>query len=75
MTRKHLKNQRGGAKTDTMVKLILVFFVSLLSFSVGTFVGKQFSDSQHKLAALEQGYDHESEVAQSGESNSRTLPL
>jgi cell division protein FtsN len=53
-------NQRGGSRTDTLVKLILVFFISLLSFSVGTFVGKQFSDSQHRLAALENEYNKDS---------------
>ena len=46
-------NQAGGSKMDMLVKLVLIFFISLLSFSVGTFVGKQFSDSQHKLASLE----------------------
>src|SRR5690348_3863578 len=45
--------QFGGSRTDTLIKLVLVFFLSLLSFSVGTFVGKQFSDSQHKIADLE----------------------
>ena len=40
-------------KTDKMLKLALVFFISLLSFSVGTFVGKKYSDNQHKLALLE----------------------
>jgi cell division protein FtsN len=45
--------QRMGAKTDVIVKLVLVFFISLLSFSIGTFVGKKYSDNQHKLAALE----------------------
>ncbi|MGE4234711.1 MAG: SPOR domain-containing protein [Bacteriovoracia bacterium] len=40
-------------KTDNIIKLALVFFVSLLSFSVGTFVGKKYSDNQHKLALLE----------------------
>lgn len=44
-----------GAKTDVVVKLVLVFFISLLSFSIGTFVGKKYSDNQHKLAALESG--------------------
>lgn len=43
----------NGAKTDTVVKLVLVFFIALLSFSIGTFVGKKFSDNQHKLAQLE----------------------
>jgi len=46
-----------GAKTDVVVKLVLVFFISLLSFSIGTFVGKKYSDNQHKLAALEPGKD------------------
>jgi len=36
-----------------MIKLALVFFVSLLSFSVGTYIGKKYSDNQHKLALLE----------------------
>lgn len=49
--------QNGGSRTDTLIKLVLIFFVSLLSFSVGTFVGKQFSDSQHKRAMLEAEYD------------------
>ena len=52
-------NQNGGAKTDTVVKLSLVFFISLLSFSVGTFVGKQVSDSDKRRMALEQEYNKE----------------
>jgi septal ring-binding cell division protein DamX len=54
--RSQIGSQKGSAKTDTVVKLVLIFFISLLSFSVGTFVGKQFSDSQYKMAALE-GHD------------------
>ncbi|UOF00924.1 SPOR domain-containing protein [Bdellovibrio reynosensis] len=42
-----------SSKTDAVVKLAIVFFISLLSFSVGTFVGKKYSDNQHQLAALE----------------------
>ena len=42
-----------GAKSDVIVKLALVFFISLLSFAIGTFVGKKYSDNQHKLATLE----------------------
>jgi cell division septation protein DedD len=45
--------ERYSSKTDVVVKLVLVFFISLLSFSIGTFVGKKFSDNQHKLAQLE----------------------
>lgn len=33
---------------DTLVKVVLVFFLSLLSFSVGTFIGKQVSDADHQ---------------------------
>lgn len=42
-----------ATKSDMFVKLVLVFFISLLSFAIGTFVGKKYSDNQHKLAALE----------------------
>lgn len=40
-------------KTDTLIKMGLVFFVTLLSFSIGTYVGKKYSDNQHKLSLLE----------------------
>lgn len=54
-----------AAKTDVVVKLILVFFLSLLSFSIGTFVGKKYSDNQHQLSQLEpqKGEKPEREVA------------
>jgi septal ring-binding cell division protein DamX len=42
-----------GSGTDTVVKIVLVFFISLLSFSIGTFVGKKFSDNQHRMTAME----------------------
>ena len=51
-----MAGERFGSKTDVVVKLTLVFFIALLSFSIGTFVGKKFSDNQHKLAALETGH-------------------
>jgi cell division protein FtsN len=53
--------ERYGSKTDVVVKLVLVFFIALLSFSVGTFVGKKFSDNQHKMAQLEPGHNSSSE--------------
>lgn len=40
-------------KTNSMIKLALVFFICLLSFSIGTYVGKKYSDNQYKLAQLE----------------------
>ena len=42
-----------NVNTNRMVELALVFFVSLLSFSIGTYVGKKYSDNQHRLAKLE----------------------
>lgn len=42
------------------MKMGLVFFISLLSFAVGTFVGKKFSDNQHKVAS----YEHSSSSEQ-----------
>lgn len=57
-----------SSKTDAFLKLGLFFFVALLSFSVGTFIGKKWSDNQHQLAALEpqknsHGDSHSREVA------------
>lgn len=43
----------SSSGTDTVVKIVLIFFISLLSFSIGTFVGKKFSDNQHKMAEME----------------------
>lgn len=48
-----MSNSNGSSKLDVTIKLGLVLFVSLLSFAVGTFVGKKFSDNQHKLAQYE----------------------
>ena len=49
----------GSTRTDVIVKLVLVFFISLLSFSIGTFVGKKFSDNQHKLSQLEPAHQEQ----------------
>ena len=55
--------EKTGSKADTLVKVVLVFFISLLSFSVGTFVGKQVSDSDHRRLALEGEYKTERGIA------------
>ncbi len=47
-----------AGKSETFIKLGLVFFIALLSFSVGTLVGKQYSDRQYKLSKMEPG-EHE----------------
>lgn len=52
-----------NVNTNRMVELALVFFVSLLSFSIGTFVGKKYSDNQHRLAKLEPHSEKAQELA------------
>lgn len=58
-----MSSEKGSSKADTLVKFVLVFFISLLSFSVGTFVGKQVSDSDHRRMALEGEYKGERSIA------------
>jgi len=72
-----MSSEKGSSKADTLVKVVLVFFISLLSFSVGTFVGKQVSDADHRRMALEGEYkadrsiastdEHKEEVADGGD--------
>lgn len=40
-------------KTTKIMTMALIFFLSLLCFSVGALVGKNFSDNQHKLTQIE----------------------
>ncbi|RME16685.1 MAG: SPOR domain-containing protein [Bdellovibrio sp.] len=44
-------------KADTVVKLMLIFLISLLSFSVGTFVGEQFTKQEIKQAQTTEEYN------------------
>lgn len=37
------------SKADTLTKIVLVFFISLLSFTFGTYVGKAVSDHDHEV--------------------------
>lgn len=62
-----MSGDKGGSKADTLVKVVLFFFISLLSFSVGTFVGKQVSDSDHRRMALEGEYSAGRNVASTDE--------
>ena len=71
-----MSNPNGGSKADTMFKLVLIFFISLLSFSVGTYVGKQVSDSNYRQAALEMEFNGQSPVADTNTvSNPATKPI
>lgn len=51
-------NQTKSSKFDIFIKLSLIFFISLLSFAVGTWVGKRYTEQQHKLAQLEPKKGH-----------------
>ena len=46
-------SKAGGSKADTAVKIAIVFFISLLSFTTGTFVGSKFEESKARYAQLE----------------------
>ena len=50
--------------TNRIIELTLVFFISLFSFSIGTFVGKKYSDNQHRLSQLEPVKNETAESAQ-----------
>lgn len=66
-------SEKGSSKADTLIKVVLVFFISLLSFSVGTFVGHQFSKSEQRRMALEGEYKAERSVASTNESEDEKI--
>ncbi len=51
-----MAKKSGGGAADTIVKMVLSVFIALLAFSVGTFVGKQISESEHQKQALMKEY-------------------
>jgi len=63
-------NKNGGSRTDTLIKLVLVLFISLLSFSVGTYVGKQVSDVDHRRAQYEMSDETMAHQAEADTENS-----
>ncbi len=69
-------SSKSDSKMDSFVKLAIFLFVTLLSFSVGIFAGKKFSDNQHELAALEpQKASHASRgVASTKDDSHRSKP-
>ena len=46
-------NNSGNSRMDTLLKIVLIFVMSVLSFSIGAFVGKQVSDTEYRQAMLE----------------------
>lgn len=50
---------------NRLVELSLVFLISILSFTIGTYVGKKYSDNQHRLSQLDPQAAHgQTETAQ-----------
>jgi len=49
---------KTSSASETFIKLGLVFFISLLSFAIGTLVGKEYSDRQYKLSRMEPADKH-----------------
>ncbi len=51
-----MKNESGSSRIDTVLKMLMMAFISLLAFSSGVYFGKQLSDSDYQLKALESDF-------------------
>ena len=63
MKKPAVKNQVGSSRMDTVLKMLLIAFISLLAFSSGVYFGKQLSDSDYQLKALESDFSKGGEQA------------
>jgi septal ring-binding cell division protein DamX len=68
-----VNSEKGSSKADTLIKVVLVFFISLLSFTVGTFVGNQLSKSEERRLALEGQDKAERSVASTGDADDEKI--
>lgn len=59
--------QNGSSRLDTVLKMLLIAFVSLLAFSSGVYFGKEMSDSEYQLKALEKDFNDNEQVAAASE--------
>lgn len=55
--------QNGSSRLDTVLKMLLIAFVSLLAFSSGVYFGKEMSDSEYQLKVLEKDFNDNEQVA------------
>jgi cell division protein FtsN len=55
--------QNGSSRLDTVLKMLLIAFVSLLAFSSGVYFGKEMSDSEYQLKSLEKDFNDNEKVA------------
>jgi cell division protein FtsN len=51
-----LADEGGNTRMDTVLKMLLITFIALLAFSSGVYFGKQLSDSDYQLKALESDF-------------------
>lgn len=58
-----IRNEHGSSRMDTVLKMLLIAFVSLLAFSSGVYFGKQMSDSDHQMKALESDFSSQKYAA------------
>lgn len=65
-----MKNENGSSRLDTVLKMLLIAFVSLLAFSSGVYFGKQMSDSDYQLKALEGDFNNAKKSAENGKEQS-----
>ncbi len=59
-----MKNQAGSTMFDSILKMLLIAFISLLAFSSGVYFGKRMSDSDYQLKALEGDFNKEKKTAE-----------
>lgn len=64
--------QNGSSRLDTVLKMLLIAFVSLLAFSSGVYFGKEMSDSEYQLKALEKDFNDNEQVADSSNEDEAT---
>lgn len=64
-----ITNESGSSRMDTSLKMLLIAFISLLAFSSGVYFGKQLSDSDYQLKALESDFNggHGTKAADAGQ--------
>ena len=59
-----MKNQLGSSRMDTVLKMLLIAFVSLLAFSTGVYFGKAMVEQDYQYKALESDFKHAATTAE-----------
>jgi cell division protein FtsN len=58
-----MKGQAGSSRFDTVLKMLMISFISLLAFSSGVYFGREMTESDHKIKALEADFHNSHERA------------